>query len=298
MRDIPPNLQAHLDGAATTLCWCWRLTRADGRLLGFTDHDRDLSFDGTLFQAATGFTASEIKESVGLSVDNLDVTAALSAETLTEADLAAGLYDDARIEIWRVNWAAPDERVLMRTGSLGEVRRGETAFTAEVRGLAHYLNQDKGRTFQYGCDADLGDQRCGVDLSSSAYRGAGVVASVLAPHRLMVTGLHDFAEGWFSGGLLAWVSGANAGRKMEVKRHSKSEAGAVTLELWHAMAEEVAVGDAFNVTAGCDKSFAICKTKFANAINFRGFPHIPGNGYVMAYAGAGDATNNGESIVA
>ncbi len=297
MRDISPNLQNHLDSGATTLAWCWRLTRADGVRLGFTDHDRDLSFDGTLFQAASGFTASEIKESVGLSVDNLDVTAALSAETLTETDLAAGLYDDARIEIWRVNWQAPDQRVLMRSGSLGEVRRGESAFTAEVRGLAHYLNQDQGRTFQYVCDCDLGDKRCGVDLASSTYRGAGVVASVLAPHRLMVTGLHDFAEGWFSGGLIAWGSGANAGRSMEVKRHSKSEAGAVILELWHPMAEEVAVGDAFSVTAGCDKSFNTCRAKFANAVNFRGFPHIPGNSYVMAYP-AGGATNNGESIVA
>src|SRR5262245_2450005 len=139
MKLLPPALQTHLDSGATTLAWCWRLTRRDGSVMGFTDHDRDLVFDATTFAAATGFTASEIKDAVGLAVDNLEVESALSAASLKEDDLAAGLYDDAAIEIWRVNWAHPDQRVLMRSGSIGEVRRAGPAFTAEVRGLAHYL---------------------------------------------------------------------------------------------------------------------------------------------------------------
>jgi hypothetical protein len=66
MKTLSPALQAHLDTGATTLCWCWRLTRRDGVKLGFTDHDRDLVFDGTTFEAAAGFTATEIKDAVGL----------------------------------------------------------------------------------------------------------------------------------------------------------------------------------------------------------------------------------------
>ena len=138
------------------MCWCWRLTRRDGVKLGFTDHDRDVIFDGTTFEAAAGFTASEMRDSVGLSVDNLEVTSALTSERLAEADLVAGLYDDARVEIFRVNWTAPEQLLLMRSGSLGEVRRAAGAFAAEVRGLAHYLQQPKGRLFQFTCDADLG----------------------------------------------------------------------------------------------------------------------------------------------
>ncbi|MCB1485390.1 MAG: DUF2163 domain-containing protein, partial [Hyphomicrobiaceae bacterium] len=161
MKDLTPGLQAHLDSGTTTLCWCWRLTRKDGTVQGFTDHDRALSFDSTTFEASSGFTASEITDALGLSVDNLEVTGALSSASLSEEDLAAGRYDDARVEIFRVNWQNPDERVVMRTGSLGEVRRADNSFTAEVRGLAHYLQQPKGRLFQYTCDADLGDARCG-----------------------------------------------------------------------------------------------------------------------------------------
>ena len=123
MKILPAPLQAHLDTGTTTLAWCWRVTRRDGVVLGFTDHDRDLAFDSTTFAAATGFTASEIKDAVGLSVDNLEVESALSDDSLNEHDLAAGLVDDAAIEIWRVNWADTSQRVLMRSGSIGEVRR-------------------------------------------------------------------------------------------------------------------------------------------------------------------------------
>src|ERR1700761_2258996 len=139
MKTLPPGLQDHLASGATTLCWCWKTPRRDGVVQGFTDHDLPLTFDGLAYEAATGFTASEVQSTLGLAVDNLTVAGALSSATLNDDDLAAGLYDDADIEIWRVNWASTDQRVLMRKGSLGEVKRGRTGFSAEVRGLAHRL---------------------------------------------------------------------------------------------------------------------------------------------------------------
>ncbi|MEG6510088.1 DUF2163 domain-containing protein [Methyloligella sp. 2.7D] len=145
MRVLPAGLQAHLDSGATTLCTCWRLTRNDGTVLGFTDHDHDLSFGGVAYEAAAGFSASEVESSVGLGVDNLDVESVLQSDRLNETDLAAGLFDNALIDIYRVNWQDVDQRVLLRSGSIGEVSRGQHAFSAEVRGLAHELQQEKGR---------------------------------------------------------------------------------------------------------------------------------------------------------
>ncbi len=188
MKTISAALQAHLDSGATTLCWCWRLTRRDGAGFGFTDHDRDLTFDGTVFEAAAGFTATEIKDAVGLGVDNLDVEGALQSGRLEEAQLAGGAFDDARVEIFRVNWQDPSQRILMRFGSLGEVKRTGQAFTAEVRGLAHYLGQPKGRLYQFACDADLGDARCGVALASAALRGTGTIASAVSARSFKASG--------------------------------------------------------------------------------------------------------------
>ncbi|HUH77035.1 MAG TPA: phage BR0599 family protein, partial [Devosia sp.] len=58
----------------------------------------------------------------------------------------------------------------------------------------------------------------------------------------------------------------------------------------------VAVGDTLRVTAGCDRRFASCKAKFGNAVNFRGFPHIPGSDYVLRHPRHGDALD-GRAVV-
>lgn len=292
MKTLPAGLQAHLDGGATTLCWCWKLTRNDSVVLGFTDHDAPVPFGGVSYEAATGFTASEVQSSLGLSVDNLSVIGALSSNALNDDDLAAGLYDGAAIEIWRVNWVDPSQRVLMRKGTVGEVKRGKTAFEAEVRGLVQQLNQPIGRTFGYNCDADCGDARCGVNLAGAAFTGSGTITAVTDNRRFTASGLGSFATGWFTSGKITWTGGANAGRSMEVKLHGQTAASA-SIELWQAMSKTVAVGDTFSITAGCDKTFATCKAKFANGDNFRGFPHMIGNDAVVGYATSSSAVDGG-----
>jgi len=279
VKTLSPEFSAHLASGATTLCWCWRIERRDGTVLGFTDHDNPVAFNGTTYEAASGFTASDITDGLGLSVDNLEVTGALSSGTLTDDDLAAGRYDDARIAIYRVNWSNPSQRMLMRSGSIGEVRRTGASFTAELRGLAHYLQQPTGRLLQRTCDADLGDARCGIDLSSSAFRGAGTIVTAASARRFTVSGIDTFATRFFSRGLFAFTSGASAGLKIEIKTHTKLTS-TVEIELWTDAEGPPASGDAFVVTAGCDKRFETCKARFANTINFRGFPSIPGNQFL------------------
>jgi uncharacterized phage protein (TIGR02218 family) len=279
MKTLSPEFASHLASGATTLCWCWRIVRRDGVVMGFTDHDKALTFDATSYEAASGFAASDIKDSLGLSVDNLEVTGALSSAALSDADLAAGRYDDARIEIYRVNWSDPSQRVLMRSGSIGEVRRSGAGFTAELRGLAHYLQQPKGRLLQLTCDADLGDARCKVDVSSTAFRSTGTILAAASARRFTVSGLDAFANGFFSRGLMSFTSGASAGLKIEVKSHVRL-ASLSTIELWTEAEGPPAAGDEFAITAGCDKRIETCKARFSNAVNFRGFPSMPGNQFL------------------
>ena len=295
MKKLSLALQAHLDSGATTLAWCWRLIRRDGAVLGFTDHDLDVTFDGTTFEAAAGMTTSEIRDSVGLSVDNLTVESALSSAHLSDHDLAAGFYDDASIEIWRVNWSDPSQRVLMRSGSIGEVRRAGHAFSAEIRGLSHYLQQPQGRLYQYTCDATLGDARCGVDLTATGYRSIATIASVINLRQITVAGAATYANDWFTRGLCRITSGANAGTAIEIKRHTL-DGTLVTIELWQPLADLPAAGDAIILTAGCDKAFATCGARFKNSANFRGFPHMPGNDFVMSVGRPGDPANNGSAL--
>lgn len=283
MKALSPELQAHLDEGTTTLSWCWRITRADGAVLGFTDHDRTLTFDGTTFEPDSGLAASEVRSGSDLSVDAQDAAGVLSSDRITETDILDGRWDNAEVEVWRVNWTDTRQRVLMRRGAIGQIRRGRLAFVAEVRSLAHVLGQTVGRTFQATCDAALGDARCRVDLEASAFKGSGVILDLLRDRAFTASGLGSFAAGWFTFGTLAWTSGANAGRRAEIIAHDVSD-GIAVLTLLEAPVRAIAEGDAFTIRAGCDKRLETCAAKFANVLNFRGFPHIPGQDAVLRYA--------------
>ena len=295
MRSIPSGLAAHLAGGVTTLCRCFRLVRADGVVLGFTDHDRALAFDGTDYEPAGGLEASEDVTATGFATGGLEVAGALTSERISADDLAAGLYDAAEVTMHLVNWADPEERLLLRKGRLGEVTREDGAFRAEIRGLAAALDQPNGRTFRQTCDADLGDARCGVDVTAAAFRGPGTVIGASDRRRFTASGLGAFAGLWFERGRLAWTDGANAGLAAEVRLHRLS-GGVATIALWQPAARAIAAGDGFTITAGCDKRFGTCRTRFDNHLNFRGFPHMPGNDFVLFVARSGDG-NTGKAVV-
>jgi len=295
MRTIDPGLAAHIAAGATTLCRCWKLTRLDGAVSGFTDHDRDLTFDGVTYAPVSGFDASEEVSAIGFAIGGLEVSGALASDRLDADDLAAGLYDNAEVRLFLVNWLTPAERHLVRIGHLGEVTREDGAFRAEIRGLAAALDEPRGRVFRHACDADLGDARCGIDLGDPAYRGPGTVTAPNGPRRFRASGLGAFAAAWFERGRLTWTSGANEGRAVEVRAH-RPAGGEAELELWQPMHGAIAAGDAFTVTAGCDKRFATCREKFDNAINFRGFPHMPGNDFALSYARAGERNDGKKTI--
>jgi uncharacterized phage protein (TIGR02218 family) len=294
MRTIPSALQTKLDSGATTLCRCWIVTRNDGVVQGFTDHDEDVAVGAVTCRAETGLTGSEATQKLGLAADSSEITGALAADTLNEDDLAAGRYDGAGVELWLVDWSEPDLRVLLAKGALGEIKRDGPVFTAELRGLSDRLTQDTGRLFTTACAADLGDARCKMDLTQPAYRGSGIVGAVTEVSSFAATGLDSYADGWFTAGKLTFTGGANAGQSIEVKAHRNK--GAVTFALWQAMPQPIMAGDAFVVTAGCDKAFATCHDRFANVVNFRGFPHIPGNDFVMSYPVQGAPGNDGSSL--
>ena len=290
MKLLPSGMQAHLEDGTTTLAWCWRIERADGAVFGFTDHDRSLLIAGTTYEPDTGFAASEIRASADFSVDAQDAEGALRSDRITETDILDGRWDNAAIEVWRVNWEDVAQRVLMRRGNLGQIRRGKQVFVAEVRSLTHFLNQPVGRTYQYYCDAELGDTRCGVNLATPSYSDSGSVAAVSGDRSFATTGLGGFAPNWFALGRVEWTSGSNAGRRAEVSIHTIS-AGTAQITLIEAPVRTIAMGDGFSIQAGCDKQFATCRTKFGNGVNFRGFPSIPGDDTIVRYPTQGDGSN-------
>ncbi len=295
MREIEAGLAAHLAQSETTLARCWRVLRSDGVVLGFTDHDRPLSVSGTLCSPVSGLDSGEMPERIGAQVQTGDVIGLLDSAAISEADITLGRYDGAQVESWMVNWNEPDQKVLLRVDTIGEIVREDGIFRAELRSPQEALNVTRGRLYQGLCDAEVGDARCGVDLTDPDYCGTGAVAAVLDAFRLRVDGLDGFAPGWFAFGMGLWTSGARTGLRDPVMVHLRDEDGDM-LVFSQAMGEHAVEGDTLTLTAGCDRRFATCRERFGNTVNFRGFPHIPGNDFILRHPRNGDALD-GRAVV-
>jgi uncharacterized phage protein (TIGR02218 family) len=298
MKTLPTALQTHLDEGATTLCYCWRVTRKDGTVLGFTDHDEDLTFDGVVYEAEAGFSASQMQAALGMSVDNLELVGGFNSDHIAEADLISGEYDDADVVLYWVNWADVSQRIIAMTGNIGEVTQNGIEFTAELRSLSHRLNQKVGRKYQRSCDAvfcDVGQAEKRCRLNPANFTSSGTVTSVTSPSAFKVSGLVE-DDDYFSRGLLTWTSGANAGATADVRTHN-NDGSNVGIDLWTPQIGDIEVGDTFDILAGCKQTLAVCRDKFNNVDNFQGFPHMPGQDIVTKYATEGDADNTGGALV-
>jgi uncharacterized phage protein (TIGR02218 family) len=115
-----------------------------------------------------------------------------------------------------------------------------------------------------------------VNLASFTFAGT---VNTITSRQVFISNAMTQAAGYFSSGEVVWLTGANAGRRMEIKEFANKQ---FTLVL--PMPNNIAVGDTFNAIAGCDKTFNTCFTKFNNAVNFRGEPHVPGMDKMLSTA--------------
>lgn len=286
MRAASAGLIAHIAAGSRTMAMLWKVTRTDGQVFGFTNHDADLVVDGLTYVADLGINASTVQTAAGLAVDNLDVTGFLSSGTLTRDDVGAGLWDHAEVRLRECNWADLSMGVMKaKRGVIGQITVADGGYTAEFRGMSVALNASIGEVTGPGCTARLGDARCKVPLSDFTTTGTVTASDSDEPRRVFDTDLASSVValtpsttgapdlGYFDDGILTWTTGASAGLQMDVKRYAID--GRIELHL--PMASDVAPGDDFVIVAGCTKSrTGMCIPRFDNAINFRGFDLLPG----------------------
>jgi len=273
-------LAAHLGTGVSTTCRAWALMRRNGAVMGFTDHDRALHFEGIEFRPETGMSARAVAASTGLAVNNTEALGALSDAAVSETDIEAGRYDGASVRAWIVNWQDVTQRMAIFAGTIGDIRRAGGAFEAELRGLTDALNVPLGRVYQKSCSAVLGDRDCTFDLNTPGYVSARAVEQVMQNRVFRFADMTGFAENWFRHGVLKVQSGAAQGLQGMIKR-DRMDGDARVIELWHPLGAEVLPGDALRIEAGCDKRRETCQFKFDNLLNFQGFPDIPGDDWVI-----------------
>jgi uncharacterized phage protein (TIGR02218 family) len=272
-------MTAFLEKALTTLAFCWRVERRDGVCLGFTSHDRDLVVGGLVYRSAPGMLPSAISVSDDFDASTLDVSGALTSDSISEADLAAGRWDRAAVSLFLVDWEDPGgERLHLARGELGDVTVKANGFEAELRGAASLLERAVVEQTSPECRAELGDRRCRVDMAARVH----VTRVTGAPEETVVVVAEAPGEdGAYACGRLRWIGGANSGLECAILASEGSE-----LRLQEPPPFAIAVGDLVAIEEGCDRSFATCRARFANAENFRGEPHLPGMDLLTRYPGA------------
>ncbi|MFN3313088.1 MAG: DUF2163 domain-containing protein [Hyphomonas sp.] len=166
MREINAEFSARLASGVTTTCLCWRLQRADGAVLCLTEHDAPLEMAGEMYLPGTGFAGAEFTQSASLAPGQAMAQGALAHDAITEEDLEAGLWDRARVDVWRVDWQDPAQHIHVWSGLLSEIRRGKLGFEAELVSLKADLERPIGRVYARRCDAVLGDARCSVETGA------------------------------------------------------------------------------------------------------------------------------------
>ena len=284
----------HLRTGATHTCTCWAVTRRDGVVHGFTDHDRTLSFDGISFSPTAGLSARALASSSGLSVNNSAAVGVLSTVAITEPDIMAGRYDGAAVTTWLVRWDDVAARQVRFRGTIGEITRGAGGFEAELQGLTEALNQPQGRSYLKTCSAVLGDARCGVNLGDPSFVMTHKLDTAPQGHVIAMTDHGNYDAGWFEDGLCVVQSGNAAGLQVAIKS-DVTDGDQRLITLWALFAHPLQAGDTLRFIAGCDKRADTCREKFANLINFQGFPDIPGDDWLVSVPRS-DQPNTGGSL--
>ena len=265
--------------SVTTLATCWKITRKDETVMGFTDFSKNLVVDNVTYLAKTGYASTTIESSNGLSADDMEIDGALSSGALTEEDIIAGKYDYAEIMVFQIDYMdLSAEKNILRTGVLGNTIRGDNSFTAELRGLGQLAQRNIGELYSETCRAKFCDSRCKLNISN--YTFTGTVISIGTDNFTIAASVNK-AGGYFARGTVAFTSGKNNGAIMEITAHTKNGTNDI-LTPFLPLAATISVGDTLKIIAGCDGVFATCQS-FGNYLNFKGEPDIPGTDLIYCY---------------
>lgn len=252
----------------------WRVERRDGIALGLTSHDRDLWFDGLLHRAAPGLVPSAIRRTAGFDPDSAEVEGALTHDSITQADLAAGRFDGAAVAIGIVDWETLERSVLYR-GEIGMVSEQAGAFKAELLSAKARLNADTVPRTSPTCRAQFCGPGC--TLSAARFTHEAVAAAFdTDENRVLFAG--GPATSAMRGGSLRWIDGPHAGLAMEVV---DADDGGLMLDI--SLNPAPAPGTRVQLREGCDHTLATCHARFGNAANFQGEPFLPGNDLIARY---------------
>lgn len=284
-RTLGGPLTTYVAAGAKTPARMLRLDLRDGGTLAITDHSADIAFDlgdgSVTYSPRTGILPSDLSLSTGFDADEVEITGPL-VETATEdwhvtkAMVLGGRFDDATVRFFEVNWRdLTMGAIKLMRGIVYMANVEGSTFKLSIRSEISRFSQEIGRTITAYCDADFGDTRCGYVITPLS----ATITAVTSEREFTVSFTGTYADNFFNRGTVTFTSGALAGtRPVEVFDWSAAGQVATYVELV-ALPE---IGDTLELRQGCGKTRTDC-IEYANIVNFRGFPDVPGTDQVLRY---------------
>ena len=266
-------MRVFFDRELDTVATFWRIFRRDGSALAFTSHDRDLTFGGLTHLAAPGMIPAAIRLTAELANDSAEVQGALNHDSIREADLAAGLFDEAAIAIGAVDWTTLDHHTLY-TGQIGRIEDDKMQFAAELRSTKSLLEQDLVPRTSPTCRAEFCGRGCG--LAAARFTRVLPLAAI-DPEANRVRFAATVGEDYVDG-RVRFMAGPQTGVAFGI-----IDAEGDWLVLDRPLVAGTLPGTRAELREGCDHTIATCAGRFANAVNFRGEPFLPGNDLLARY---------------
>lgn len=276
MRNISPELKAHLQEEVLTVAFIWKIVCEDEDAFFFTSHVEDIEYLGDTYVSTTGSANTTLSTDRSLAVDNMEALTRLLDSSITRDDIDAGKFDGATVDIYLVNYEdlSMGALPLARFFRVGQIETQDHHAVFEIRGIAQRLSNEIVELYGPGCTANLGDARCTKDISGPEFNISTSVTYAYDDQQTFVADLQPPSDDldFFRYGFVTWNTGSNAGLQMEISGYDPDT---MEVTLFLPMVFAIEAGDAFTATVGCDKSHATCHQRFNNVDNFRGFPSIP-----------------------
>lgn len=265
MKNIPAPLQAHLDQDATTTCFLLLIECVGsfaGTVIGSTTLDENLVYDAgggsaglgpITYGAANSFSVDRLETTGDLSVDNTELHGWVADSGITEAQIRAGIFDFARISIFRVNYMDLTQgHEFWGGGFFGRKIYTRNRWDTEYRSLLQLLKETQSDLYSVNCPVKFGSPQCGKTFTWATYTVTEVDGT--EPDRIFSASAMAEADDFYQLGVVDVLTGENAGAQMEVRgNNSDSNAGTVTLALGLPVAMQV--GDTFRIRKDCSKEW-------------------------------------------
>jgi uncharacterized phage protein (TIGR02218 family) len=275
-RTLEAPMVSHLATRSHTRCNMLLLELADGTTIAVTDHDVNLDFDigdgVETYRADTGFQISDIQIPIGLEPGNFEVSGPITEDgPVTRAALLGGRFNRAEARLFAVNWnSLTSGPVRILKGKASNIRPEGGKFVFEVRDARDAFSQTILNVITNQCRAD--HESCCVHIADETATTVTAVTDALTIEVAAALTADDFTNGklWFTTGVLAGTS--------PIEIHDVTGS---TVTLFTEVPALPSIGDAVTLKEGCDRSRTMCRDRFDNVVNFRGYPDVSGSDQIL-----------------